>query len=85
MAMKVGSIRLLFMLTREASKSNWFFIFSIVCFWLEITLKTDEKFPEQIFESTSKAVFFYSLAMKFCVLVANAEVDSVNLYPSREI
>lgn len=83
--MNVGSIRLLFMLTREASKSNWFFIFSIVCFWLEITLKTEEKFPEQIFDRTSRAVFFCSLAMKFCVRVASAVVDSVSLYPSREM
>jgi len=69
-AMKVGSIRLLLMLTREARRSNWLLILSMVYFWLDMTLSTDEKLPEQILERTSSAVFFCSLAMKFWVLLA---------------
>ena len=79
MAMKVGSMRLLLMLTRDARRSNWLLILSIVYRWLAMTLSTEEKLPEQIFDSTSKAVFFCSLAMKCWVRFSSVDVDSVSL------
>ena len=63
--MNVGSIKLLFILANEAKRSNWLLILSIVLCWFDIILRTDKKFPEHIFERTSRAVFFYSAIMKF--------------------
>ena len=62
-AMNVGSMRFCFIDTNEARRLKDFFIFSIVYSWLAITLRMLAKSPEQIIESTSKAVFFCSYFM----------------------
>lgn len=62
--MKVGSIRLALMQIREARRLKESFILLIVAGWFAMTFRMLAKSPEQIRDSTSRAVFFYSWRMK---------------------
>lgn len=60
----VGSIIEDLSSTSEESKSNWFLILLIVSGWFAITLRTRLNSPEQIYEITLRAAFFYSFTIK---------------------